>query len=225
MFEKDVEKRLLFEVEKQYYPMAKWNVGKMMSDNYEQIEVYKDILHGFKTEDELSKYLDRKDVTEFQAMLQDTKKGPLGSEFLRRTYTPADPLVLVLTTHLIIEILLNEIIKKKFQNSAIILDDFSFSKFSSKIKILRAKNYLDEKLYSDLVLLNNVRNKFGHTLFYDIGEFDMSKFYYWDGLYEGFENLSKITRKKLNIYVYRIVMYFLLFRITQKNLFVAEIKE
>ncbi len=56
--------------------------------------------------------------------------------------------------------------------------------FSLKLDILRSKNYLDEKLYSDVILLNKLRNKFAHNLFYDLSDFDMSKFYYCDELYD-----------------------------------------
>ncbi|MCX9026333.1 MAG: hypothetical protein OIN85_09600 [Candidatus Methanoperedens sp.] len=199
------------------------DIGKMMSDNYEFFECIKDVLGLCGSDNELINFIKERDLIERDFYIKTTHEKPLGSEFLRKIYDEIDPLSLIVKAHLFVENFLDEIIRIKFRNSQLILDRRDFT-FSLKLDILRSKNYLDEKLYSDIMLLNKLRNKFAHDLFYDISDFDMSKFYYCDGFYDKVKTNSKEAKRVLNIHILRIVLCQLLFRLTKKYPFISDIK-
>lgn len=182
------------------------NIGKMMSDNYEFFEIWKTFLKSHDSEDTLIKSMEIQESGSRELIELTIIKGPLGSEFLRKIYDETDPLSLVIKAHLFVENFLNEIIREKFRNSELIPERKDFI-FSLKLDILRSKNCLDEKLYLDISKLNNLRNKFVHDLFYDISNFDMSTFYYCDGLYNRVPIKSKESKRVINIHTLRLVSF------------------
>lgn len=192
-----------------------------MSERYEFFEIIIDALSMYESKDKLFEFIEQQRKSQREFTFQQAHKEPLGSEFLRRIWDEVDPLSLVLKTHLIIENFLEEIIYNKFRYSKVLFDRGDFS-FSIKVDILRAKNYLDEKLYSDIRLINNLRNKFAHDFFYDIADFDMSRFHYCDRLND--YNIKDVEVKRVvNIYVLRFVLYRLLERLTSKYPFIGKL--
>lgn len=199
------------------------DIGKMMSDIYEFFEFHKDFLGSHLNDDELIDSIKKSDSQEREFYFKTTLQEPLGSEFLRKIYDETDPLSLVVKAHLFIENFLDEIIRKKFRNSQVILNKQDFT-FSLKLDVLKSKNYLDEKLYSDILLLNRLRNKFAHNLFYDLADFDISKFYYCDELYGRVKTNTREAKRVLNLHMLRLILYHLLIRLTKKYSFISDIK-
>lgn len=195
----------------------------MASDTDLMFESWKTLLRSFKKEKKLYEFLLTYGGQSYKS-LSSLKKKPLGSELLRKIHLEEDPLALVLKAHLIIEIVLDEIIRKKFRHGSILLKRKDVS-FSLKKDILRSKNYLDLNLHSDIHLLNDLRNKYAHDYFYDLAEFDMNKFYYCNGLYDGVFADKARTRRLLNLKTFQfLILFFLLARLTKKFPFIADIK-
>jgi len=150
------------------------------------------------------------------------RRKPLGSQFLRLIVSERDALTLVLKAHLFVERFLEEILRRKFPGSEVLFEEPSLS-FRDKARVLRAKNYLDEHLFKDVILLNRLRNSYAHRLNYDIGEFDVSRFYYCDILYEKVATSTPIARRHVNLCFLALVLYELLMRLTRRHSFIAEI--
>ena len=186
----------------------KWNVGKMTSDIYEDFEVRKSTFRRLKTEKKIIDFVKKHDLNEKNFVNETSSKEPLGSEFLRRIYNEDDPLTLTIKSHIFIENFMNEIIKQKFRYSELILNPKGgrFS-FYLKLNLLRSKNYLDVKMYSDILSLSKLRNKFAHDIFYDISEIKMENFYYCDDLYEGLELKSEEAKRIFNTHILKTVLY------------------
>lgn len=120
---------------------------------------------------------------------------------------------------------MNEIIKKKFRNSDVILESRQFS-FAAKLAMLRAKNYIPQTLYSDFRLLNSLRNKFSHDLFYNISEFDMSKFSYCDSLAMVYDEIieTEETLPLINLYMLKTLALDWLLKLTSSFTFIAKLR-
>ncbi len=146
----------------------------------------------------------------------------LGSELLRQIYQLNEPLSIVVTGHLFIETFLDAIIEKKFNHSELILENRGFT-FSLKLDTLKVKNYLDDNLYLDIKSLNSLRNKYSHNLLYNIADFDFSSFLYLDLIYKAIPHNSKEAKFELHIFILRRVVVELLYRLTTKYSFIAEL--
>lgn len=82
--------------------------------------------------------------------------------------------VFVLTSHLLVEKYIDEIIEKSFKNGKKITHN-RFT-FLEKCKILESIGILTANGFPLLVELNSLRNKFGHKLNYKICKKDLNKF-------------------------------------------------
>lgn len=197
-----------------------WNIGKAMSDHYEAFGIAMFDLERWQDENELIRYLENKDF----AYVENPSENYLSSHFLQFIGNEKDPLSLTLKAHLYIENFLEEILKRKFKSSALLLKNRDFT-FSLKLDTLRAKNYLDEKLYKDVRLLNKLRNKFAHDLFFDISTFDMSQFYYCEDLYRRVIVKSREAKRLVNVSIFRSILWQLFLRLIKKHEFVVDIKK
>jgi len=152
-------------------------------------------------------------------------KQPLGSSLLRLLRQVEEPLPLVVQAHLHFENFLDAIIQRKFRHGSIILDRHDFT-FALKVTVLRAKNYLPDSIYQDLLLVNSLRNKFAHNLFYECGDFDMSQFSYCESLKSLYGEIAgrKSTKSLVNVYIFKHVVFELLLRMTKAYPFIAELR-
>jgi len=116
----------------------------------------------------------------------------LGSEFLRRIYSEKDPLTIVLKIHLILEIFINEI-SKKHKLKTIDLT------FKSKLDQLKKNRIIKKDIYDELSLINKLRNNFAHDYYYDIGNFNVSKFKECKDFYMGLALRRKHTKALVNL--------------------------
>jgi len=199
------------------------NVGRMNSTNYICYDMMLAHLGTCNSENDLINLINKKTIDEGKKYLKTSKKELLGSELLRRIYQLREPSAIVITGHLFIEVFLNKIIEIKFPYSYLILDNRGFT-FNLKLEILKAKNYLDDWLYFDIKHLNSLRNKYAHSLLYDIADFDISQFLYFDLAYRAIHHESKRARHFLNTFLIKRVLIELLYRMTDKHKFLGEIK-
>lgn len=196
-----------------------WNIGRAMSDDYEFFDCLIASLLGRIDESEFLAFLKRP-LQEQGGFLY---KDKLGSHFLGLVHTEEDPLVLALKSHLFVEAFIDDIIKSKFRYPKAILGNRDFT-FSMKVSVLYSRNYLSEDLYKDILLLNNLRNKYAHNLSFNIAEFDVSRFKYCDTL-ANLETRNNEIRELVNIKVFRWVAFCLLMRLTEKFPFLENISK
>ena len=81
----------------------------------------------------------------------------------------------MLRARLHLEDALDAVMARKFKHSEVLLQGRSYS-FSVKMDLLRAANYLDQTMYSDLYQVSRLRNSYAHHLSSNIGEYDLSPF-------------------------------------------------
>lgn len=111
----------------------------------------------------------------------------IGAEILRTFYLEREPLSLIVKVHLLVENLINEIFKYYKLNE----NNLSFNR---KLIILRDKKLLDEQLFDDISVLNNLRNSYAHNYYFDIAEFNIERFSYANGFYDGLKCRRKETK-------------------------------
>ena len=70
----------------------------------------------------------------------------------------------ILKGHLIIEYVLNQIIRKKFKSYSTILDDSRSYTFSVKLQMIYSTGYLPAYLFLNIKRINHLRNHLAHNL-------------------------------------------------------------
>jgi hypothetical protein len=202
---------------------GKINVGMMNSSNYEHFDFF---VFGI-----LVPLSHKKDKEEFLKLIKKFTnnyknsygkkafKDKLGGKFLKAIWEERDTGTLVIKSNLFIENFVNEIIQKKFRYHELI-KDFSLN---DKLKIMQSKNYLGENLYSDLILLNRLRNKFAHNLFFKMADFDVSGFYYCAEAND-IKCVDLKVKEAVNTFILRNVLMMILSRLTQKHVAIVDVK-
>ena len=143
--------------------------------------------------------------------------GPLDADLVRHLYAQHDPLSLVLRGRLHLEEAVDAVIAKRFQHAEVLLQGRSYS-FSLKMDLLRAANYLDEKMYRDLAVISRLRNSFAHHLSSEIGGYDLSVLSGCAGLKAVMQKLDgPESRERLNTFLFRQIIFQLLIRLVTKH--------
>jgi hypothetical protein len=88
-----------------------------------------------------------------------------------------DPISLTILCHLYSEYWINQIIEEKSPTAKEILDNRNFT-FSIKLVLVYNMGFITEVIYSNIKILNNLRNKIAHQLDYDLNNFDFNQFKY-----------------------------------------------
>jgi len=132
-----------------------------------------------------------------QSMMPEKSKV-LSRNLKKKIFGQQDFLQIVLTGHLYIERLINEILSKE-------LNGFNqlgnlFNTFYKKVSFIRSESILNESLCDDILLLNNLRNKYAHRLNYDICIFNIFDFSYL----QEYRNNVDIRYKKNKKIAYRV---------------------
>jgi hypothetical protein len=83
--------------------------------------------------------------------------------FLKRL-TSEDNLILVTTSHLLTEFVIDKIIEAKCIKPDIILDDKRNFSYFVKLNTLYCTGHMPENIYHNLVSLNKLRNSYAHNL-------------------------------------------------------------
>lgn len=97
-------------------------------------------------------------------------------EFFQRNRTHDRTRSIVLTGHLIVEYLINRVIKSKCKASQSILKDSRNYPFSVKLQLLYSMKLLPDHIYNNIKKLNTFRNQLAHNLDFDESRIDRSYF-------------------------------------------------
>ena len=155
-----------------------------------------------------------------QIMNMQQFKNNLISYGLRELFKEKHPRELVIESHLLIENILNELIKNNFKNSKKLIE----LGFSKKLDIAHGLELINMCDYSDIVLLNKLRNKFAHDFFFNYTDFSFNKFtsFIW------ISNLD-LSNKKLEQQFYlltlKIIILLLIMKIGPHIYIKIDIKE
>ncbi|MDH4230694.1 MAG: hypothetical protein OEW04_01540 [Nitrospirota bacterium] len=199
---------------------SNWNIGKGVSENYEFMTFAFYALQTCQgSERKMLSFIRKAKLFEDEKLFE----KPLGSDMLRMLNREKEPLNIILNAHLFIENFLDVIIQRKFKHSQLLLQNSAFT-FSMKVDVLRAKNYLDDKLYNDIKLLNRLRNKYAHDLYYDLDDFEIAALSYCEDFTKHVKPPTKAARVAAKIYMLKVVLYYLLLRLTNRYPFIGGIE-
>lgn len=170
-------------------------------------------LRSLESEEALPDHLAAEDRRTQDALLM---AGHLDADLVRHLYAQQEALSLVLRGRLHLEECLEAIIAKKFRHPDVLLH--GRLSFSAKMDTLRAANFLDDKVYRDLIHVSRLRNSFAHQLSSDLSAYDLSAFTDCAGLkavVKKFE--SRDARAQIALFVSRQILLQLLLRLTLRH--------
>lgn len=103
------------------------------------------------------------------AEINDINIGPsdITMELVCRIRYHDDHITIVLKSHLLIEYLLNKIVKHKLERDP---DKLMFAK---KLKLIRSKDLIPDYIYRNIDKINSLRNKLVHELNYELETSEM----------------------------------------------------
>ncbi len=179
-------------------------------------------LRRIDSEEDLARHLAQEDRRTEEALA----RGPLDADLVRHLFEQQDPLALVLRGRLYLEEVLDAVVARKFKHGEVLLQGRSYS-FSVKMDLLRAANYLDQKMYHDLHQVSRLRNSYAHHLSSDIGEYDLSAFTDCAGLKAVTQKFNGVeARQWINIFMFRQIVLQILRRLAVRHrLFQAAVFE
>ncbi|HRQ23230.1 MAG TPA: hypothetical protein PLF42_07355 [Anaerolineales bacterium] len=90
------------------------------------------------------------------------------AEYQLRLRSSDDEATIVLVGHLIVENLINRVIRAKCKAPKTILGDVRVYTFAVKLQIIYAMGLLPEGIYKNIVRINKLRNKYAHNIEFDI---------------------------------------------------------
>ena len=90
------------------------------------------------------------------------KSKTLSRNIMKSIFSANEDRLLIILSHLYLEICIDEIIVNKFKKSKNILNN----SFKKKVDIIYSLDELDENLYKKIILLNRIRNQYVHNLDY-----------------------------------------------------------
>jgi len=164
-------------------------------------------------EEDLQRHLVQEDRRTEEVLM----RRPLDADLVRHLFEQQDPLALVLRGRLYLEEILDAVVAKKFKHGEVLLQGRSYS-FSVKMDLLRAANYLDQKMYHDLHGVSRLRNSYAHHLSSDIGEYDLSAFTDCAGLKAVTQKFtSQEARRWINVFMFRQIVLQLLRRLAVRH--------
>ena len=172
--------------------------------------------------DRLKHFISSREESEGNLWSKYGKKDLLGGKFLFEIYSQRDIRNLVILSQLYLEYICDKIIKKRFRYPEKIFN--SNLSFYQKLNVLRAEGYLSEDVYNDLDLINRLRNKYAHELFYDITNFDFSKFSFFEDLYGMVNPKEKDIKIMMYRYVLKLVLHLIIERLGHKFPFIENLK-
>lgn len=149
---------------------------------------------------------------------------PFGRLLVREVFSQTSPQLITLSAHLVLEALLEYVIRDKFPNHQVLLKKTGLP-YSAKVDVLYAKGDLTEPLFKDLRQLGRLRNRFAHDLFFDFGEFDISVFKDCEEVYKYTDWECAGSRFLLNLFLLRHISFAILVELSEQHPFLLEIAD
>lgn len=97
--------------------------------------------------------------------------GP--DHYMGRVGPKDDEIAILLKGHLLIEYLMNKVIEKKCRSPKKILEGTRVYTFSVKLQIIYSMSLIPEYLYDNINRVNQLRNKYAHTLDFNLDKNSM----------------------------------------------------
>ena len=141
------------------------------------------------------------------------KTRVLTTNILKDIYRINDPRLLILIMHLYMENVVNGIIRENLKTPDKILD----YRFYQKVQILQTSGIIENKISEDLLILNQLRNKYAHNLYFDAASIDVSKFSDMADVYSLKNYKRKSEKRLLNLFLLKLEMMFLITGISEKH--------
>ncbi len=140
----------------------------------------------------------------------------LGQNLSKKALTASNDLDLILVGHLYIERLLNDLLDhvlKGFKS----LEKTIFSSFYKKAIYVKYEKLVSVKSVDDILVFNQLRNKFAHNLNYDLADFDVFKFSYAKPYADKIKPKRKNDKRVCNRLIIRASLLYFLFNLTKEN--------
>lgn len=131
----------------------------------------------------------------------------LSLNFIKRTYQIKDELSLILIGHLYIERFLDEILNNKLENYIILEKAGVLNSFYKKVMFLKSERFISDVIADDILIVNQIRNKYAHQLNYNLNEFDFYKFSFM----KKYKGKFKVKSKRNIRILYRVILRLLFF--------------
>ena len=142
------------------------------------------------------------------------KSKSLSRNFWKDVVEIIEPRLLVITGHLYLDYILERYLVNKTQIKN--EKKIQCMGFKKKLEQVNKHNELDRNLYTTLVALNNLRNRFSHDIFYRIERWEAEEIPYISG-----NKIQKPRRKDLlinfNIYALKITFLATLIMLTENE--------
>ena len=81
--------------------------------------------------------------------------------YLQRTTGIRENLILIITTHILTEFIVNKVLESKYNTSEKLLQNKGYYE---KIKLIHSLNLISDEMHKNLVALNRLRNQYAHQL-------------------------------------------------------------
>ncbi len=142
-------------------------------------------------------------------------KNNLISYGLRELFKENHPRELIIESHLLIENILDELIKHNFKNSKNLIE-FGFIK---KLEIAHSSELINTSDYSDIVLLNKLRNKFAHDFFFNYMDFSFNKFTSFRWISD-LDSSNKKLKQQFYLLTLKIIILSLIIKICDPSIYI-----
>ncbi len=120
------------------------------------------------------KVLKEKYIEKIEEILLPKNTIIFSTMFSKKIFSTESTRELIITSHLFLENMIEEIIKKEIPKPKNII---KYS-YYNKLIVLHSLSLISDELFKDMKLINEIRNKYAHNLKYSIAEFDIKKFSY-----------------------------------------------
>lgn len=145
------------------------------------------------------------------------KSTSLGKNLSKNALTSESELDLILTGHLYLERLINDILDD-------ILNDFKsleksgiLNSFHKKACYLKLEKIVSSDLIDDIIIFNKLRNKFAHNLNYDLVDFDVFQFSFSKDFSDKITPKRKDYKRAATRIIIRSSLLYFLFNLTKEH--------
>ncbi len=153
------------------------------------------------------------------------KSKALSTNFYKKIFSIENELNLVLVSHLYLERVLNEILHKNLNGFETLERKGILNSFYKKIVFLRSERITPDSILNDLLIFNQLRNRYAHELNYNLAEFDIFQFSFLKKHSKSFDIKRKSSKRTLNRILVRHSVFHLIVQLTSNHRYLHLIDE
>lgn len=113
---------------------------------------------------------------EFSERVLPKRTKVLGTQFIKDFRLERDERLLIIKSHLYLELFINEILNNEVKNFQQLEKLGIINTFYKKVKYLESQELIEAKESNTLLVINSIRNKFAHNIYYSLKQFDLLDF-------------------------------------------------